>query len=980
MRTFGKLLHRRADRGPWDGVAPVREELFGVERLEQHAESLAAAQPISLRPMRVLALAVRLDENAAALLTAYRASVARVASGESLAPAAEWLIDNYHLVEAQIREIRDDLPPGYYRQLPKLSRGPFAGYPRVFELAWAFVAHNDSHVDPDTLRRFILAYQRVQPLQIGELWAVSITLRIVLVENLRRLADQMIVSLGERNQADALADQLLTPASGDAVLARDVATLDPGPLSEVFAAQLAKRLRDSDPETTPALEWLRVRLEAQGSSVDEVVRSAQQRQVASNVSVRNIINGMRQVSDLDWADFFEAVSLPDQRLRAAGAFADMDFETRNLYRGAIEVLARGSGASELDIVDVATQAAARAAARADGETEAARLGDPGYHLFGGGRRALEREVGFAPSLRLRVNRWAIAGGIVGYVGLMILMAAGIVALGLQAAWRPGLSLGWMVVFGLAALAPASEVAVALVNGAITWSFGPQTLPGLELKAGIPAPLRTLVVVPTLLTNEPDLLEQVRSLEVHHLSSAGGDVSFALLTDGLDAPQAIVEGDAALLDAVLEAIDALNARYGPAPSGPRFMLLHRHRLHNPAEGCWMGWERKRGKLHELNRLLRGARDTSFMPLRGREPWVPADVRYVITLDADTRLTRGAAERLVGKMGHSLNRPKFDADDKRVVDGFGILQPRVTPSLPIGDARSLYRRVTAGPGGIDPYAAAVSDVYQDLFGEGSFTGKGIYDVDAFEASLQGRARDNTLLSHDLFEGIFARAGLASDVEVIEDAPSRYDVAAKRAHRWTRGDWQLFPWLFSPWSGSWAMPAVGRAKIMDNLRRSILAPMTIVVLVLGWLRSPPAALAVSAWVIAVLAAPAFLPALFPALFAAFPSRAGLALRTKIARLADDLGLAAWHAAFDIVFLADRAARAGDAIARTLTRMFVTRRRLLQWTTAAQSLAASVPVRRPSMSSNRGAWPSAWRRGGSQPPSHRATGLSSPRSACCG
>ena len=351
MFPFG--LGRRPPPSPWNATAPVREELFGVERLELHALSLAVAQTVTPRPPKVLSLRRRLDENAKVLLAAYRASAAELESGRGVVPAAEWVLDNYHLIEEQIREIRDDLPPGYYRQLPKLAEGPFAGYPRVFGLAWAFIAHTDSHFDPEILRRFIAAYQQVQPLTIGELWAVAITLRIVLIENLRRLADQITAGRSARADADALADRLLEQGAARAAVDADLATLSQEPLSEPFAGQLAKRLRDQDPRTTPALGWLEERLALQGTSIEEIVQHVQRRQGASNLSVRNVITSMRLISDIDWADLFESVSLVDRALRADSGFSEMDFATRNLYRSAIEQLARGSSLTETEIAEQA---------------------------------------------------------------------------------------------------------------------------------------------------------------------------------------------------------------------------------------------------------------------------------------------------------------------------------------------------------------------------------------------------------------------------------------------------------------------------------------------------------------------------------------------------------------------------------------------------------------------------------------------------
>lgn len=926
MNPFSNFT--RAPAFPWNSIAPVREELFGEERLERHAETLAAAQTVTDSPKKVRSLQARLNDNSTVLLAAYRASAKELEKGRTIVPAAEWLLDNYHLVEEQIREIRDDLPPGYYRQLPKLAEGPFAGYPRVFGLAWAFVAHTDSHFDPEILAGFIAAYQRVQPLTIGELWAVAITLRIVLIENLRRLADQISAARLSRAEADALADHVLVSGfSPDKAIAR----LSQAPLPELFAAQFAKRLRDHDPSTTPTFGWLEERLSIQHVSIDDVVQHAQQRQGASNVTVRNIINSMRRISDIDWADLFETVSLVDTRLRASSNFAAMDFQTRDSYRSAIEELARGSALSELDIAEKALRCARTAAAGASNSIEADRFGDPGYFLIAEGRRELERATGFRAPAGLLLRRANIRLGIAGYVGTIMGLALAIDGLAIWALEIPTPALTLLLL--AAALIPATDVATALVNRAIAWLFGAVTLPGLDLASGAPSSLRTLVAVPTLLTSEADLFAQIDRLEVHYLSGAAGDVTFALLLDGVDADAETIDGEERLLGAAANAVEALNRRYGPGPAGNRFLLLHRKRVFNTEENTWMGWERKRGKLQELNRLLRGATDTTFIPVNGRTPEVPADVRFVITLDADTRLPRDAAVRLIGKMAHPLNRPRMDADKQRVVGGYGILQPRVTPSLPVGREGSLYQRVFSSPGGIDPYAAAVSDVYQDLFGEGSYTGKGIYDVDAFEASLAGRIPENSLLSHDLFEGIYARAGLASDIEVVEEFPSRYDVAAKRQHRWTRGDWQLLPWIFRKRTDLHAITATGLGKILDNLRRSLVAPALFVTLGLTWLLPMPSAVRGGLFVLGAIAIPAFLPIAFSIV----PRRSGIRMGSHFEKLGADIRLAAMQTALSFLFLPDQAWRMGDAILRSLLRLYWTHRHMLQWTTAAQSAGAA-------------------------------------------
>jgi cyclic beta-1,2-glucan synthetase len=907
----------------WQDNAPIRADLFGTERLEHHAQTLAAAQEIATgRPLRVQSLSRRVRDNAEILLKAYRICAEALQAGQVIAPAAEWLLDNFHLVEQQLRQIRDDLPPGYYRQLPKLADGPFAGYPRVFGLTWAYVAHTDSLMSGPVLKRFVQAYQQVQPLMIGELWAVAITLRIVLIENMRRLAEQIVEGHTLRLQADVIVDAALgvsqTPGQSPLLaMQRAVARHEAGPLADILASQIAKRLRGLDPLQTPLLGWLEDRLTRQGTSVEEVIASTQTRLGASNVTMRNIVTSMRLASEMDWADFFEDVSLVDARLRGSPTYAEMDFATRNRYRTEIEILAKDAPLTEGEVADTALALAAKG--------DEAHRRDAGYWLIGEGRHALEAAIGFQPPVQLALFRHVGRWGLRGYLAALAAMTLAIFIPPLVVMANAGVGPLALLGLGIIGAFLALDVATAIVNTLITRSVVPKPLPGLDLATGIPPHLRTLVAVPVLLRNSDDIAEEIERLEVHHLSSAGGAVHYALLSDAQDAATESVPEDSRLITDATEAIGRLNARY-PSADGDRFFFLHRRRLWNPSEGVWMGWERKRGKLAELNRLLREATDTSYAVVSSP---LPDDIRYVITLDADTRLLRGTVAQMVGKIAHPLNRARFDAGPQRVTGGYGILQPRVSPSLPNGQDGSLYQRLYSSPGGIEPYAAATSDIYQDLFGEGTFTGKGIYDVDAFEAALQGRVPENTLLSHDLFEGTFARAALASDIEVVEDYPARYDVDIRRQHRWVRGDWQLLPWIFGQRRNDrGGLPAIGRWKMIDNLRRSLLAPMALLSLVAGWLLPMPLALMWTGLTLSMIV----LPRLLSLPFGFFPTRRGVTLSSHFAALWTDILVALGQSAANVVLLANTAATMIDAILRTAWRLRVSRRHHLEWMTAAQ------------------------------------------------
>ena len=926
----------RSAMGPAEG--PIRAELFSVERLEQHATSLAAAQRVSEGVERGRPLAARLDENAKVLAETYATIVQATRSHQSIPPAAEWLLDNYHVVDEQVREIRDDLPPGYYRKLPKLIDGPLQGYPRVFGISWAVVAHTDSAIDIQKLTHFVDAYQRVQPLTIGELWAIAITLRITLVENLRRVAESIGERLVASRRADALADQLLGPDKSSPA----PASLDAIPWSSAFAVQLAQRLRDRDPATTPALRWLNERLAAEGTTTDEIVYAEVQRQSAMNVTVRNVITSMRLISAVDWPEFFESVSLVDAAMRAGSNFAAMDFPTRDLYRRAIETLAYEA---QLDEVEVARRAVAAANLAAKGLTKSEcarrRECDPGCYLIAEGRRRFEAELGCRVHPKTGLFRSFTDAGVISYVAMIALITALIVLAGLIPVIHYGVG-GWVLVaLALVGIVPASDLATAIVNRVVTHQVGAMLLPGLELLDGVPDDMRTIIVVPTLLMSVRSIEDQIEQLEVHYLSNSDDNFFFALLSDWADSDSEHAESDDVLLQAAASGIARLNVRYPAGANGDRFLLLHRRRVWNAGEGKWMGWERKRGKLQELNRFLRGETNTTFVPVDGREPVAPANLRYVITLDADTRLPISAGRKLVGKIAHPLNCPCFDPELGRVTLGHAILQPRVTPSLPTGEDGSLFQRVFSGPTGLDPYAIVVSDVYQDLYEEGSFFGKGIYEIDAFEAALDSRVPANAVLSHDLLEGIFARAGLASDIEVVEEFPSRYEVAAARLHRWVRGDWQLLPWIFSDGPAGSArrgrMPLVGRWKLIDNLRRSLSAPSTLLAMIVGWLLPLPAAISWTIFILLMI----LLPALVPAISALIPSRVGISRRSHVRGVARDIQIGIVQSLFALTFLAHQAWIMVDAIARTIFRLF-TRRRLLEWTTTAQMNSAGETDRR--------------------------------------
>jgi cyclic beta-1,2-glucan synthetase len=900
---------------------PIRFELFSTERLEEHAVSLAKAQKVDNR-QQGYKLMPRVRENAQVLLTAH--ALITQATGEELAitPAAEWLLDNFHVIEEQVHEISAHLPESYYRGLPRLADGFLGGYPRVYGIAWALVAHTDSRFDPELLTLFVEAYQRIQPLTLGELWAIPITLRIVKLENLRRLAVLIMNSQTGRRLADEFVDEIerYTEQTDKSARLLEPGVLPSKTLRQAYAVQISQRLHDPHPGAALSLDFLNEWLAEQGVTLDEIVHQEHAAQISANMTVRNIIISMRAISAFDWREFVSDVSLVDKCLRGHSGYEEMDFLTHDRYRNAIENLARRSPHTELEVAHQVMSKIGEADGNANPDQ---RRNDPGYYLISEGRAEFEREVGFRPPFWQRLLRTGIAHAGPTYPCIIgVLTTLLVLALLLSAGINAGLGGFELFLIALFGSFPASDIATALVNRIVLALLPPRHLPRLELKSGLSETLRTFVVVPTMFASEEDVQKQVEQMEVRYLANPENEVYFALLSDWLDADRETMPDDARLLNRAAVGVAALNAKYGEG----RFFVFHRKRLWNPSESKWMGWERKRGKLNEFNRLLRGATDTTFLPIEGRPAVAPAGVRYVITLDTDTQMPIGVVKQLVGTAAHPLNRPVFDPVAGRVVSGYGILQPRVSATLPLRQECSMFHQIFSGACGMDPYSSTVSEVYQDLFGLGTYSGKGLYDVDMFEAALAGRVPENTQLSHDLFESVFVRCALVSDIEFFEEFPSHTEVADSRSHRWIRGDWQLLPWIFQ--SGVRGMTFIGRWKMLDNLRRSLSEPGAFFTLIAALvIPDAPQAMLIG-FVLTALAMPALL-----ALANGFtPYSSGISLAAHLRLIGNNVLLELGRGLVGLTLLAQNAWFRIDAIGSTLVRVLVTRRKLLEWVTAHQ------------------------------------------------
>ena len=928
-------LARQREALPAASEPPLRGELFSLEQLARHATALATHhQVVTQRGSHTLL--ARLDQNEQ-ILRDYNRTTYAADQTRRVTHAAEWLLDNFYLIEEQIQMARRHLPLGYSRELPRLRKGASAGLPRVYDIVLELISHVDAQIDAEPLRAFVAAYQTVSPLKLGELWAVPIMLRLALIENLRRVAARLVIARHDRDLADLWVDRLQVMAekhpSRLVVVVAEMAQAEL-PVSSAFVAEFCQRLSRQNPVVHLARGWLEQRLAEHGLSIEQLVHLESQNQAADQMSVSHTITSLRFLSATDWREFVEDLSVVEQTLRTdpARVYATMDFATRDRYRHSVEALARHSRCSEADVAHRAIALAqARAGARAHDRTA-----HVGYYLIDKGQAALERETAVRWPWATRFERGirrlplTVYGG-----GILLLTTLGTfgflyraVVLEVQG-WR-------LIFFTLVFLLCASQLAVALLNWLATLFVKPRLLPRLDYSKGIAPDCRTMVAVPTMLTSASGIAHLVETIEIHYLANRDSNLYFALLTDFRDAPEETMPEDEALLQRVRAGIELLNQKYQSDRPGI-FFLFHRPRRWNAVENLWMGYERKRGKLTEFNALLRGKSGGCFSAIVGNLAVLPG-IKFVITLDTDTQLPREAARQLVGTIAHPLNRPQFDPVRGIVTEGYCILQPRVGVSLPSA-GRSWFVKLFAGDVGIDPYTRAVSDVYQDLFEEGSFIGKGIYDVDAFQQAVEGRFPENAVLSHDLIESCHARSALVSDVEFYEEYPARYNTDINRRHRWIRGDWQIAQWLLprvpGPDARRIANPLSGLSqwKIFDNLRRS-LVPAALMVLLLGnWMLLPELGGMGPLLVLAIIS----LPGVLSSVVEVFRKPEELPLALHLRGMVGSWGRQLGQALLTFVFLPYDAYISLDAIGRTLLRLLFTHKRLLEWQTAGDSERAA-------------------------------------------
>jgi cyclic beta-1,2-glucan synthetase len=891
------------------------------EALEKHALDISRHFSDTIVTKRQRMLMKSFDKSFREILKSYE-YINRTAAGKrEVVPGAEWLLDNLYLIEKEYKDIKHNIPQYYIRNLPVIKKGVMKDYPRIYHIAVELVSHSDGRVDENLIEVFISAYQKNAVLTTGELWALPIMIRIALIQNISKISSRIVFSMEEKSKGDRIADRIIGALNGhhteDELKNIYSEKIE---FTSYFIERLLKALRDNAVDNASVYKWIDENLQQKESNAEKMINMEHQKQAEYQLSIGNCITGIREVDALNWRMNFERLSFVEHILNEdpSGVYGGMDFESRDYYRHMVEKISRKVKAPESFIAKKAIECASDA----ETESESDYKRHIGYYLIDDGIECLRKKIkcrdtiGSSLIANIRKHKTGYYVGSICFASLLLDIIICILCYG-----RYGIleDFGFIIGF-IAVLIPLSEIVTSLLNWSINHLVEPRFIPKMELVNGIPDEAKTVVVIPTLLGSEMRAHDLIEDMEVYYLANMEKNLYFALLGDFKDSKTEQEENDERIVKAALEDIKILNKKYSRGED--IFYFFSRYRMYNDKQDVWMGFERKRGKLMEFNELLRGSKSTTYNVISGSLEALQ-DIKYVITLDADTELPRGSAKRLIGSMYHILNRPHYNPDSKLVLRGHGLMQPRISVGI-LSANKTLFSKIFSGETGIDMYTTAVSDVYEDLFDEGIFTGKGIYDVDLFSAILKDEIPENAVLSHDLLEGSYVRAALLTDVELIDGYPAYYNASAKRLHRWVRGDWQLLPWIFkkSP------LTMLSRWKLIDNLRRSLLSPSIIILTALSLSILPN----MDKWLVV-----AFISILFPILFdvsetVVAPAK-GISLSGKI----ENGKMAVEQFLLIFCFLPYMTYLMLDAIVRTLYRLYVSKRKLLEWQTAADVEASS-------------------------------------------
>ncbi|MDD4565030.1 MAG: glycosyl transferase, partial [Eubacteriales bacterium] len=741
----------------------IRDVSLPGDALEDHARITALEHSVSSKIYLKDWPISRMNSNYSYIQTAFRSLNDDVIQKQPMPPAAEWLLDNFYIIEEQVKSIRRDFSKKHYSSLPVLDKGPYKGYARIYAIAMELVSHTDGKIETNTLLKYLEAYQSNNILMEREVGIIPLMIKLALIESIRMISEKMMETKTQWDMADEVFKKWYEDQEeGSEQIVKLLKNNTASEINSSFVEHLFYRLRRSGRSYTNVLHCIDENLEKFHKSTEIIAQKEHNIQAAYTVTIGNCIACLKYISSFDWSELFDQVSYLERILiqDPCSIYSCMDANSRNHYKSRIEALAEDYGTSELHIAREAINLAEEAKAKLEEGTED-RSSHVGYYLTGKGLKKLEnRQKGKKkPIKKLTGIIMDHIGGlylcfIIAFITLMALIFAAY-----SASIRSESIILYAILAGVAVMVPASEIAVSIANWLACKIKRPAFFPRLELKDGIPENMSTMVVMPALLTNEKRVEQLLENMESHYLANREENLYFALIGAFADSNGPNADEDTDIIRLASQGVKQLNQKYSKEGKDT-FYFYNRLRKFSAGDNNWTGWERKRGALMEFNEMLLGSQETSFFFFSS--PKLPsAEIKYIITLDADTILPFGMAKKMISTMAHPLNAPVIDSRRNIVTEGYGVMQPRITFDIESSNS-SLFSRIYTGQEGIDPYASAISDVYQDLFGEGIFTGKGIYELRTFQRVLKDAVPNNAVLSHDLLEGSYVRAALVNDME--------------------------------------------------------------------------------------------------------------------------------------------------------------------------------------------------------------------------
>ena len=880
-----------------NNIYDIKDVLLKKEELLNHAIQLAHNHKVEKRQRSTKMLVRRLVKNYEGIFGIYKELNAITNTGGDLSPASEWLLDNFYKIEEQVKDVKQNLNADRFIKLPSLIGGYLKGYPRVYAIALELVSHTDGRIEEDILIDFIKTYQNIQIMSISEIWSLSLMIRIALIENIRIICGDIY----NTQYHWALAESTLK--LDEESIFENINNYIDEDFDISYIEHILARIRREGSNLPDVLDYIELKLEEHNTSINDVIKNEHKKHAIRRISIGNSITGLHEISTLNWNDIFESISIVEEKLRKdpSKVYSNMDFESRDYYRKAIEKISKQWKVSEVRIANCAVNLALEACQ----ENEDNKRNHVGYYLIDKGRTKLFEKLKLGKDcLRLKSTSLYIIPIFI----LTVIITCLIISISLK-------SIGWfkLSLIALFLFISVSDIAVHFINYLFMKAHPVSLLPRLEFKEGIPKEAGTMVIIPALLIDKKNAKDLIDRMEVYYLANKDKNICFALVGDFVDFDKEKDKKDESIVKEALNGIKSLNNTYSEEED--IFYYFHRKRTFNKVQNKWMGWERKRGAIIELNNMIKG-KDSTFYIKTGDISKL-RNLKYIITIDSDTNLRMNSAKKLIGIMAHPLNKAVYDENKEMIVDGYGIVQPRI--GINVEDAnRTEFARIFSYSSGIDPYTTAVSDIYQDVFGEGIFTGKGIYDLDYFNAVIETKIEENTILSHDLLEGNLMRTGLATDIELIDGYPTKYKSYIMRLHRWVRGDWQLIKWLFSRKH----LSPLSKWKIFDNLRRSLITPSLFFIILIG-AASPEINKNISIGI--------------PLLVLFFPNLLclpNLIIKGKkyIMEAISILKKGFYQLIIQLAFLPYNAYMMIDAILRTVYRVFVSKKYLLEWVTAAE------------------------------------------------